>query len=512
MAITPTLENFTDQPGLPIDYSAPLSQILEEMPARRDVLLGILSFCATPRSEAEVAARVTALQATSSSVFDASSLCNLLKLTGAIRLETSDGIPADSIDTAPEVKLGEDTAYLIIHQLPTMCWHTTEIGLEALDSDDPAGHLISILEEDLAYAPIYRHVLELCNRAGGASTRELGSGIDGNPLLQEPRLFVQHFLERLESCHALTWDGSWHTTALGRAAQRALEKDGEIGRDLILQAHIQLTVPVDALDNMAPSPVIADAIDTKAKPHEGLVSNPSCGATDVTSTAPSSLSDVMILRGSTYALLARLFRCEIDQELLEQLRGMRFPAQTGSDEIDAGWRLIATYLSGPHPGVLTDLAVDYVRTFIGHGVDAHSAAYPFESAYTSEKRLLMQQARDEVLALYRAAGFEKSQDWHESEDHIACELEYLSALARRTAQALDTGNEYKAERLLVSQLAFLDDHLLAWAPHLVNDMSRFSRTDFYRGLGCLTRGYLSSDRELLEELLSGGPDGKTDVA
>ena len=33
---------------------------------------------------------------------------------------------------------------------------------------------------------------------------------------------------------------------------------------------------------------------------------------------------------------------------------------------------------------ITDLAVDYVRAFIGHGVDAYSAAYPFESVYTSQ--------------------------------------------------------------------------------------------------------------------------------
>ena len=32
----------------------------------------------------------------------------------------------------------------------------------------------------------------------------------------------------------------------------------------------------------------------------------------------------------------------------------------------------------------------------------------FESVYTSEKRLLMQEARDEVLAIYRSAGLDLS--------------------------------------------------------------------------------------------------------
>ena len=96
-------------------------------------------------------------------------------------------------------------------------------------------------------------------------------------------------------------------------------------------------------------------------------------------------------RAATYGLLSRLYRVEIDEELLEELRGMRFPAKTGSDEVDAGYRLIAQYLSNAWDNSVTDLAVDYVRTFIGHGVDAFSAAYPFESVYTSEKRLLMQE-------------------------------------------------------------------------------------------------------------------------
>ena len=84
---------------------------------------------------------------------------------------------------------------------------------------------------------------------------------------------------------------------------------------------------------------------------------------------------------------------------------MRFPASTGNKNVDEGYRLMAKFMSNVWENSLTDLAVDYVRTFIGHGVDAFSAAYPFESVYTSEKRLLMQEARDEVLAIYRSAAW-----------------------------------------------------------------------------------------------------------
>lgn len=112
----------------------------------------------------------------------------------------------------------------------------------------------------------------------------------------------------------------------------------------------------------------------------------------------------------------------MDAELLDELHDTLWPIETGTDAGDTGNRLIATYLSGIWENTLTELAADYMRTFFGHGYSGHAAAYPFESVYSSEKRLLMQSARDEVLALYRAAGLSKQESWKEGEDHIALEL------------------------------------------------------------------------------------------
>ena len=56
------------------------------------------------------------------------------------------------------------------------------------------------------------------------------------------------------------------------------------------------------------------------------------------------------------------------------------------------------------------------RTFIGSGALDARAAYPFESVYTSEKGLLMQAARDEVLAILRAEQLAEMFAWNEGED------------------------------------------------------------------------------------------------
>lgn len=206
-------------------------------------------------------------------------------------------------------------------------------------------------------------------------------------------------------------------------------------------------------------------------------------------------------RSATYGLISRMFRVEIDGAFLATMKEMRFPLSTGNEQVDEGYRRIATYLSGVWSGTLTELAVDYCRTFIGTKADAYSAAFPVESVYTSEKRLRMQEARDEMLAIYRANGLDKDESWKDSEDHLAVELEFMQVLCDRAAAALEEGDEDKAFAALVTQRNVMYDHLLAWVPMMVEDMKTFAKTDFYQGLACLTMGFLESDYEFLDDVL-----------
>ena len=217
--------------------------------------------------------------------------------------------------------------------------------------------------------------------------------------------------------------------------------------------------------------------------------------------AEPPLEDVLGSRVATYRLLARLFRVEVDQECYDELLGMRFPAATGNEKADAGYGAIRRYLATPHPSPLTELAVDYTRTFIGGGNNGYSAAYPFESVYTSPKRLLMQGARDEVLVAYRAAGIDKQPSWKDGEDHIALELEFMQVLGQRALDALRAGDEDAAAEHLACQKAFLEEHLGGWFPMMASDMRKFSKTDFYRGLADLTAGFLETDRDFLDDVL-----------
>ena len=183
------------------------------------------------------------------------------------------------------------------------------------------------------------------------------------------------------------------------------------------------------------------------------------------------LAALMDLRARTYGMLARLYRKEVDLDVLRELQGMRFPTATGNAKVDEGYHLLYDYLRGAWDDSVTELAIDYVRTFIGHGVNGYSAAYPYESVYTSERRLMMQEARAEVL------------------------------------KTLREGREDEAVRHVRTQRTFAQEHLLNWLPLLTGDMRLFARTMFYQGLAQLTMGYVEEDEAVLTELLDGAPAG-----
>ena len=215
------------------------------------------------------------------------------------------------------------------------------------------------------------------------------------------------------------------------------------------------------------------------------------------------LVDFMTRRARTYGLLARIFRVEVDGKFLEELRHLRFPTSTGNEHVDYGYRTMYNYLKGTWEDTLLDLARDYARTFIGHGNNGRSAAYPFESVQTSEKRLLMQDARDEVLAIYRANLLKKGEEWNDCEDHIALELEFMQVMSERTAKALKEGKEDEAVEVLKTQRAFVGQHLANWVPMFVSDIKYFSQTDLYIGAGELLLGFVQTEVEALDDLLDG---------
>jgi TorA maturation chaperone TorD len=204
-------------------------------------------------------------------------------------------------------------------------------------------------------------------------------------------------------------------------------------------------------------------------------------------------------RAGTYAFLARLYQVEADQTLLEQISKMNLSKDIEETELSEGYALLDRYIKKTTENTLTELAIDYAKVFLG--VSRGAGAFPYESVYTSETHLFMQEARDEVLAAFRAEGLDRADDFKEPEDHIALEFEFMAYLCKKTLETLHKGDEGQAIGYLEKQKWFLEEHILNWVPDFCRDIERFAQTDFYKAAAKITQGYIQLEKALLEEFL-----------
>ena len=211
-------------------------------------------------------------------------------------------------------------------------------------------------------------------------------------------------------------------------------------------------------------------------------------------------------RENLYRLLARIYFEEADEAFLNRLRGMGFPSRCGDAEMEEGFRLMEEYLKNVKSAsgdAVTDLAVDYARVFLGAGIAVLDAAYPYESVYTSGKRIIMQKARDEVVGLYLEKGLKKSESLDFPEDHVALELEFMAFLCAEAKRHVEAGDYPAAAACCGEQKVFLGRHLLNWVPGFCADVLKYSATEFYRAAAKITAGFLRMDNVMLESLIAG---------
>lgn len=211
------------------------------------------------------------------------------------------------------------------------------------------------------------------------------------------------------------------------------------------------------------------------------------------------LGEINQLRQSIYIFLSRIYREEIDQGLLNSLEGEYLSKSFTEPDITQGWEIIKDFLTKVTKDSIRLLATEYTSIFLGTG---ENPAYPFESVYLTKHRLEMQRPRDEVMRIYRAEGFKKADHFNEPEDHIAIELEFMAHLSQKTLEALQFKDQEKARIFLQKQINFLDQHLIKWVEPFCREVEHAAELGFYKGIAKLTRGFVSLDYKLLEELLN----------
>ena len=226
---------------------------------------------------------------------------------------------------------------------------------------------------------------------------------------------------------------------------------------------------------------------------------------DTTQTAEreelaSQLVEVNRGRASFYRMLAQLYFKELTAEQVKHLAGMDFSGMSGDDEtIAEGYAGIRRYLRHANGGTRQELACDYAHTFLAAGNYETFAATPYESVFTSEMGLLMQEARDEVYKTFCSQHIQPDESLHLPEDHISFEFEFVATMLDRINDAILDGAFGHACELAQVVSDFHRDHQLNWIDDLCDSIDDVAQTRFYKGVGKVTRGFVHADTEVIAD-------------
>lgn len=219
-------------------------------------------------------------------------------------------------------------------------------------------------------------------------------------------------------------------------------------------------------------------------------------------TVCSDYGSIAEVRANIYRFLARIYRSEVTEQLLSDMKDVTLPEAGEGETFAEGAAELRMFLKRPGIDPRTDLAVDYARVFLGAGIADGSAAYPYESVYTSPEKLMMQDARDEVVALYKGHGLAVEGTGDEPEDHIAFELDFMAHLIGEGTACARESDLAGLARSLGQQRTFLHDHLQNWVGRFCGDVVQYASTSFYPAIAKMTEGFISMDSDLIDELIA----------
>lgn len=220
-----------------------------------------------------------------------------------------------------------------------------------------------------------------------------------------------------------------------------------------------------------------------------------------------ALAALMASRANVYRLLSRCFRCEVDAALAHELAN-EFAFKSDSAVLTEALASMRAAVADAGEHELEMLAVTFDRVFFGMGPLTARHAFPYESVYTSDKGIMMQEAYASVTRAYREQALAKDASFTEPEDHLAVELAFMATLADRAVTFLSTSDasgDEAAEETVRQSLAFARAHLLNWVDRFCAELELAAAPDgdegFYGALARFTAAFVAEDAALMEEML-----------
>jgi TorA maturation chaperone TorD len=103
--------------------------------------------------------------------------------------------------------------------------------------------------------------------------------------------------------------------------------------------------------------------------------------------------------------------------------------------------------------------------------------------------------------MYAEAGVGLPEEMKDQPDFIGFELDFMRHLTEKEAQAWADDDREEALGILERQRAFLKEHITRWIPRFCDVMAQEARLDFYRGIACMTKGFVLDEAKKVAELI-----------
>lgn len=179
-------------------------------------------------------------------------------------------------------------------------------------------------------------------------------------------------------------------------------------------------------------------------------------------------------RARVYAFLSRMFGALLDQKLLHELKA-------DADILEMVLQDDVAWFQTLEIETLEEaLNIDFTSLFLMHSM-------PIESSILDDKDEVLVGLQNPVMQFYFEHGYELnlSSSKQHAPDHLSLEYAFMQNLVLK--------DERDAQR------AFLEKHLLQWAPAYLLGIASMAQTPFYRGLCSLGAEFLIADYEGLME-------------
>ncbi|HEX7662348.1 MAG TPA: molecular chaperone TorD family protein [Pseudonocardiaceae bacterium] len=131
-----------------------------------------------------------------------------------------------------------------------------------------------------------------------------------------------------------------------------------------------------------------------------------------------------------------------------------------------------------------------------YGDSATAKVPPYESVHRGIEGLLFDEHTLQVRDAYRTLSLRAPRLNREPDDHIGLEFDFVARAAIAALDAIDQAQPARAERAADAGVMFLRDHLLRWAPGMLDRVVAVAQTHFMRGLALLSLGALQSHARL----------------